>query len=59
MYKKYNYVGKSQTEFSRRLGIPRTKITDILKIFRNRGNVENSHWSGAHSKLSRLDTRGF
>jgi len=56
---KLNNSGVSQAEISRRLDIPRTTITDILKRFRRRGNVENTHRSGAPSKLSRLDTRGL
>jgi len=54
---KLNNSGVSQAEIFRRLIIPRATITDILKRFRNRGNVENTHRSGAPSKLSRRDTR--
>jgi len=56
---KLNNSGVSQGEISRRLAIPRTTITDVLKRFRNRGSVENTDRSGAPSKLSRRDTRGL
>ena len=51
------YSGIRQVEISRRLNIPRTTITGVIKRFRRRGTVENIQRLGAPSKLSRRDTR--
>ena len=51
------YSGIRQVEISRRLNIPRTTITGVIKRFRRRGNVENIQRLGAPSKFSRRDTR--
>jgi len=51
--------GIKQSEISRRLSIPKTTISDILKRFKQRGSVENKSRNGAPRKLTDRDTRGL
>ena len=64
-HRSYNSVtlllgyGIRQVEISRRLNIPRTTITGVIKRFRRRVNVQNIQRLSAPSKLSRCNTRGI
>jgi len=51
--------GIKQSEISRRLSIPKTTISDILKRFKQRGSVENKSRNGTPRKLTDRDTRGL
>ena len=52
-----NKSGLKHAEIARRLDIPRTTISSVIRRCRERGNVENNPRRGTHAKLNTRDTR--